>query len=643
MRRHRLTIVSGAAFGALGGLSCVPAAAQTAPDLRDMSIEQLADLQVTSVSKRAEPLSDAPAAVYVITHDEIVQSGAQTLPEILRLAPNLQVAVINASSYAISARGFNVGLNASLSNKLLVLVDGRSVYTPLFGGVLWDEQDIPPEDIERIEVISGPGATLWGANAVNGVINVITHKAGAAPDGTLDLKIGNQASSGSLEYGGKVGENLSYRVYARGLFVRHDQLSTGADAHDGLSEGQGGFRIDWTAGKDAVTLEGSLLHGREQQAGALADLGIWDGHLQVNWRHALDGGSTLNLFGYFDEDRRFTASYDGFWLQTYDLELQRDLTLGANQIVWGAGGRLYRSHFANSGSVVYLPANRTESLLYAFAQDTVALTHSLDLTAGLKLEKDPFSKVAPLPNVRLAWKPSDQSLLWAAVSRAVRAPTLFDVDLQDNVVPGVIVIQGNKSFRSEKLTAFEAGGRAQLSDAASFSVSAYYNVYDDLRSVEIAPVTPFPLIIQWGNLAKAHTYGVEAWGQYQVAPWWRLKAGFKLQHLDISFKPGASALNNTGALGNDPDSQALLGSTMRLGKRLSWEADFRYVGALPSPHIPSYAELDTNLVWAVTNRWQLSVSGANLLHKRHLEYELAGATTGTEVPRSVSVGARLKF
>ncbi len=628
-----------AAIGALGILNSAPAAAQTASDLRGMSIEQLANLQVTSVSKRAEPVSEAPAAIYVITHDEIVQSGAQTLPEILRLAPNLQVAVINASSYAITARGFN----GNAADKLLVLVDGRSVYTPLFGGVLWDEQDVRPEDIERIEVISGPGATLWGANAVNGVINIITRKIGASPGGTLDVNVGNQASSFGLEYGGKAGNDLSYRMYGRGLFIRHDQLSTGADAHDGLSEGQGGFRIDWTPGKDAVTLEGSLLHGREQQPGGLPDLGIWDGHLQASWRHSLDGGSTLNLFGYFDEDRRFTKRANGFWLKTYDLELQHDLTLGANQIVWGVGGRIYRSHFANAGSVAFLPANRTESLFYAFIQDRIALTHSLDLIAGLKLEKDPFSKVAPLPNVRLAWKPSGQSLLWAAVSRAVRAPTLFDVDLQDTVVPGVVMIDGNKAFVSEKLTAYEAGGRVHLSDAASLSVSGYYNVYNDLRSVEIAPTAPPPLIVQWGNLARAHTYGLEAWSQYQVTPWWRLKAGFKLQHLDIRFKPGASALNNAGALGDDPNSQALLGSTMRLGKRISWEADFRYVGALPNPHIPSYAELDTNLIWALTDRWQIAISGANLLHKRHLEYELAGATIGTEVPRSFSVGARLKF
>jgi iron complex outermembrane receptor protein len=225
----------------------------------------------------------------------------------------------------------------------------------------------------------------------------------------------------------------------------------------------------------------------------------------------------------------------------------------------------------------------------------------------------------------------------------VRAPTLFDVDLQDTVVPGVIVIAGSKSFRPEKLTAYETGARLQLSDDAFLSISGYYNVYDDLRSVEIAPTAPPPLVIQWGNLAHAHTYGVEAWGQYQVAPWWRLKAGFKLQHIDIDFKPGASAINNDAALGNDPNSQALLGSTMRLGRTISWQADFRYVGALPNPHVPRYAELDTNLMWDVTPRWQLSVSGANLLHKRHLEYELAGATVGTEVPRSFSVGARLKF
>ncbi len=301
-------------------------------DLSGLSIEQLGSLEITSVSKTSQPLSDAAAAVYVITHEDIVRSGATSLAEILRLAPNLQVAVINANSYAITARGFN----GNAADKLLVLIDGRSIYTPLFGGVLWDEKDVLPENIERIEVISGPGATLWGANAVNGVINIITRKAADTQGGLLDLGYGNREARASLQYGGTINDVLAYRTYLEAFSIPHSKTSTGANAEDGWSKGQGGFRLDWTPQNDKITFEGDLYDGRED-ATATLDTHISGGNFQVNWQHALEDGSQLQLLAYYDGTRRFAGTAGGYSLNTYDIELQHSFMLGeSNSIVWGA-------------------------------------------------------------------------------------------------------------------------------------------------------------------------------------------------------------------------------------------------------------------------------------------------------------------
>ena len=613
---------------------------QSVEDLRNLSINDLANVDVTSVSKRTERLSDAASAVYVITHDDIMRSGARSLPDVLRLAPNLQIAMISASSYAITARGFN----GNAADKLLVLIDGRSVYTPLFGGVFWDEQDVAPEDIERIEVISSPGATLWGANAVNGVINIITRASGSSPGGSAEITAGNRGYDGGFQYGGRISDNLTYKVFADGLATRQDKTSQGADAFDGWSREHGGFRLDWTPGQDRLSVTGDLLHASEQQAAAAApNLGVAGGHLQVTWNHALEDGSALQLQAYYQESQRFTDGV-GYWLNTYDFEAQHSFDWGGRQkIVWGLGGRLYQDHFDNAQPVIYLPAASVEGLADVFAQDTITLSRSLDLTLGAKAEKDPYAGVSFLPNVRLAWKPVSQVLAWAAVSRAVRAPTLFDEDLQDTVVPGVLVLTGNRDFKPEKLTAYEAGTRFSVSDALSVSLSAYYNVYEELRSTEWVQMVSLPLILQWGNMMYGDTYGLEAWADFQPTPWWRLSAGGNLMHERLRFRPGASAVNNLGEAGDDPNAQASLRSTMNLGDRLSWMADLRYVDSLPHPQIPHYIEADTTVAWTVSPRLELLLRGANLLHAHHLEYELAGATVGNEVERSFSVGMRTKF
>jgi iron complex outermembrane receptor protein len=608
-------------------------------DLQQLSISELANVDVTSVSKRTQPLSDAPSAVYVITHDDIIRSGARTLPDILRLAPNLQVAMINASSYAITARGFN----GNAADKLLVMIDGRSVYTPLFGGVFWDEQDVAPEAIDRIEVISGPGATLWGANAVNGVINIITHSSAGAPGGVAEVSAGNRGYDGSVQYAGRISDDLSYRVFADGLATRQDKTSLGANAFDGWSREHGGFRLDWTPGRDKLSLTGDILHASEQQPGG-SNLGVAGGHLQVTWNHALDdAGSALQLQAYYQESQRYTDGI-GYWLNTYDVEVQHSFQWGERQaIVWGLGGRIYQDHFANSQPVVYLPASSVEGLGDVFAQDTISLLPALDLTVGAKGEKDPYAGVSFLPNVRLALKLGGHALAWGAISRSIRAPTLFDEDLQDTVVPATLIIEGAKDFKPEKLTAYELGTRFAVSNALSVSLSGYYNVYDDLRSVEWKNLASLPLILQWGNLMYGDTYGLEAWADLQVTPEWRLSAGGNLMHERLRFRPGASTVNNLGEAGDDPKAQASVRSSMKLGNRLSWMADLRYVDSLPDPKVPHYIEADTTLTWTVDPRLDLVFRGSNLLHGHHLEYELAGATVGNEVERGLSIGLRTRF
>ncbi len=612
-----------------------PVAAQTVEQLQNMSIEELGNVQVTSVSKTTESLSDAPAAIYVITHDDIIRSGATTIPEMLRLAPNLEVAQLNATSYAISARGFNVGDNASLSNKLLVLIDGRSVYSPMFGGVYWDMQQVLPEDVERIEVISGPGATLWGANAVNGVINIITRGSGETPGGVLTLGAGNLQRDASLQYGGRLGADLTYRVH--GEFAQYNSypLANGQNADDGWSKPQGGFRLDWTPPGDSLSVQGDLFTASEQPDGFIRGRDV-----ATTWQHRFDNGSNLQVLAYYDNSERYeNGGGPGFNVTTYDLEIQHNFTIGdRNNIVWGAGERNFRYDFENT-SLALIPAKQTLNLANLFAQDTISLTRGLKLTVGLKFEDEPYAGPQFMPNVRLAWKATDQVLLWAAVSRAVRSPTPVDVNLNEFVGP-VDFLAGSAGFRPETLTAYEVGTRVQASSRASFSVSTFYNVYDNLRSID-SGTSPTGLPLQFGNLMAGNVFGVEVWGNYQLTDWWRLSAGFNLQHEDLRFLRGSLTAAGLAFVADDPGHQASLHSAINLGHGVTWDAFLRDVGMLPHPGVPEYVELNSRLGWDITNAWQVSLSGFNLLHARHMEFLEDGTTT--EVPRSIYAQVRVRF
>lgn len=603
-------------------------AAEVLPeDLSYMSIEDLANIEITSVAKRPEALSNSPAAVYVITRDDILRSGALSLPEALRLAPNLTVAQVDARSYAMAARGFNASQG---SNKLLVLVDGRSVYTPLNATVYWDGVNVLMSDVERIEVISGPGGTLWGANAVNGVINIITRSSGDSQGGLVEVSGGDRQRNASLRFGGALGDSATYRIYASGFDRDAVRKPTGASAGDGWQGGQLGFRVDADAGKDAYTVQGDTYRASvdNDPKGKL-----WGGNLLARWTRRLDNGSGLELQAYFDDAERSLLTLRDS-VQTFEVRGQHGLSLGErHQVVWGAGYRLTRESLVNSTRILFLvPPRRDVGLGDIFVQDEIALRPDLTLTLGIKIEDSSYSGTEYLPSARLAWRRTDSTMLWGAISRAVRTPSRVDRDL---VAPGILVA-GN--FQSEGLIAYEAGYRGQPSDRTSLSVSLFYNRYSDLRSSEFVSGGHLPFVL--ANGVEGSTYGLEAWGTYDPNDDWRLSAGVSALHKDLRLKPGHTNIS-VSSFGLDPDYQAQLRAQGRLSPAMDLDVRLRAVDSLSNDPTPAYVEADARLAWRLTNSVELSLDGRNLLDASHRE--IAGGATVREVRRSVSAGLRWRF
>lgn len=599
--------------------------------------------EVTSVSKAAEPLSDAPAAVYVITREDILRSGAQSLPDMLRLAPNLQVAQITSSGYAISARGFN----GTTSSKLLVLIDGRSIYTPYHSGVPWEIQDVLPQDIERIEVISGPGAALWGANAVNGVINITTRSSYDTQGPSADVGGGNLEQRANAQYGGKIDDTLHYRAYVDSFHYDEEQLPTGGGAHDDHRMTQGGFRMDWTPPGDLMTLQGDFYQGTADSYGVPVREDTFGQNVLGRWNHSFADGAALQLQAYYDHELQSEPGIAADDLHTYDLDLQHSFSWGTRQsIVWGGEYRVQHDNFPAITSanqlLFFRPQDRKLTLGSLFGQDTFALTQALKLTVGMKLEDEPYTGIEPLPSGRLSWKLSDNKLLWAAISRAVRAPSRLDRDLYENTGPVGILAGGN--FQPEKLTAYEAGYRTQPTLRSSISVSTFYNVYDDLRTAEYSPGGQLPLV--FANRMKGETSGVEIWGSYQMLSWWRIDLGANWLHENLHAEPGSASQPIALALaGDDPSYQVSLRSSMEFASKGLFDVTVRQIGSLPAPASPAYAEVDARLAWTVLPSLELSVKGSNLVHSQHLEFGTTAAplqlgSTGVEIGRAYYLEVR---
>ena len=610
-----------AALAALPLVSQGAIALAQAPDLAELSLEQLTNITVTSASRRPERLSEAPASIFVISGNDIRRSGATTLGEALRLAPNLHVAAIDNNQYAASARGFN----STTANKLLVLIDGRTIYTPLFSGVFWDAQEVMLEDVERIEVISGPAATLWGANGVNGVINITTLSAAQTQGSLVAGYGGNQARGGAMRHGGALGESGHYRIYARYAELDAHRLATGASSRDESERKQAGFRADWRqGGGDSVTLQGDTYRGEGNNLGGLRSFS--GSNLIGRWETKGEGGSSSRLQAYFDRTDRDHAGTFGETLDVFDVEYQRtSQPFAANTLVWGAGYRYASDHVRNSAALAFLPADRKLRWGNVFVQDEIGFQPSLQLTLGVKIETNPYTGHEWLPNARLAWQLSADHLLWGALSRALRAPSRIDRELFAPGRPPYVALAGNETFQSEVANVAEIGYRAQVSRTASYSVTAFAHRFPNLRSVEAAASGP-----TLRNGIDGRVHGVEGWGSYRIGPQLRLDAGFVAMGHTLKVKPGVVDVRGFSALGNDPKRTAFARANWDFSPRHELDITVRHVGELPDPLVPSYTTVDARIGWRFSQALELSFTVRNATDRSYAQFGTLAARSEFE-------------
>lgn len=596
-------------------------------DLSSLSIEELSQIPVRSASKREEPLSAAPTALYVITDADIARANNPSLPEILRQAPNLHVERVNGTQYAITARGF-AGYESS--NKILGLIDGRSIYSTLHSGVFWELHAPLAEDLQQIEVVSGPGGTLFGPNAVNGVINILSKDA-ADTQGFLARGTGGRDErTAAARVGFAVGGGVSARVY--GNYFDREDLPTGfgPNVNDGIRGWQIGFRSDADTGKGHVTVQGDIF---DNETFYLPGDGNRGHNLLARWSSDLGGGSSVQVQGYYDYfERRSLLTIDR--LETVDFEGQYNLRSGGHDLVAGLGIRTTRDEFVNTLNDFQLSPPKDRLWIgNGFVQDRFALSPQLSVIAGFKVEGSSFSGLQLLPNLRLAWRPTERAMFWGSVSRAVRTPSRIDRGLMSSILLTA------PDFTSEKLVAVEAGYRGQPSRFTSLSVSLFYNHYYDLRSITIVPVPP-SFKVQLANDILGDSYGVEIWGTQQVTPWWRLSAGGFLLKRDFGVRPGALDLG-AASIGRDPGYQAQLRSQVTLPQGFAFDAGLRAVDDLEDPHVDGYVEADARVSFTMKNGVELFAVGDNLLHATH--YESNDVQRTQRVERSFSLGARLRF
>jgi iron complex outermembrane receptor protein len=639
--------------------SCATAAADESPAgaLKRLSIEELMDIEVTSVSRTPETLSSAAAAVSVLTSEDIHRSGATTIPEALRGVPGLHVARRNANSWAVSSRAFS-SIN---SEKLLVLSDTRSIYTPLFSGVQWDVQDYLLQDIERIEVIRGPGASLWGSNAVNGVINITSKHARNTQGTLLSATLGSEEGSAAVRSGGTFGESGFFRVFGQ-YTDRGSTFHPGAMSSDDWRIGHAGFRADWNASdSDALTLQGDVYRANIGQlapavniigrAGPTGDLRVEasGGNVLGRWRRQLGNGSDLQLRAYFDSTHRDDPSFHDD-LDTFDLELQhRYVPAAHHEIVWGLNYR-YTAN-TNRGKLIFAvePQDSQDQLFSGFAQDQIALSDALQLTIGTKLEHNDFSGFEVQPTVRLAWDVAPGQNAWAAVSRAVRVPTRLERDVAIEITPPGsnprAELLGNDDFDAEELIAYELGYRWQALDTLALDLALFHNRYQGLASLEIAAPTLDPgtgvvtVPVVNMNLTDARSQGAELLATFAARENWRLIASYSYVYLDM--QPHGQDANRGAFLeGTTPRQQISLRSLLDLPGGLELDAHLRHSTELErqpeivaGPGIDAYTELDVRLAWLASQQLELSLVGQNLLHDHHVEFGTPAARG--EIERSV--------
>jgi len=626
-----------------------------AGNLKQLSLEELGNVEVTTASKEPAQVWQTPAAIYVITQEDIRRSGATSIPEVLRLAPGVEVARTDSDHWAVGVRGFG----GQFSKSLLVLIDGRSVYTPLFAGVYWQVQDMLLEDIERIEVIRGPGGTIWGANAVNGVINIITKSARDTHGALASATSGNiDQGTGGARYGGDNGKGLNYRVYGKGFIRGHEFHPDGAN-FDYWRTGQLGFRADWgTINRDSFTLQGDMYKGSDGERVAISfysppSVQVFDGphdvaggNLLGRWRHQFGGDSDIQLQGYYDRTSRFSPQLDEI-RNTFDFDFLYHFKIIRNQdILTGVGARWSPDTIMQRFDTLdFEPHQETDSIYSWFLQDRIPLvSNRFWLTLGSKFEHNNYSGFEWQPDARLLWTPTEHQSVWAAVSRAVRTPSRLDQDLQltDFLVAGPPIpiflrVVGSKQFVSEKLIGSEIGYRTLVAKNLYLDVAAFHNDYDDLYGygpgsgfVETSP-PPAHLILQLplANALKGSTYGVEIAPDWKPFDWWDLKGSYSYLHLKVRDKAGfTDNLNTVSDNGSSPHHQFVLQSLFTLPKKLELDATVRYVSILPAQMVEAYTTADVRFGWRPTSDWELSLVGQNLMQPQHAEF---GADVNTIV------------
>lgn len=649
-------------------------------DLADLPLEQLMEVRVVSVSKKEETLARAAAAVHVITQDEIRRSGFTSIPELLRLAPGLQVGRVDSHQWAISARGFN----DIFANKLLVMIDGRSIYTPLFSGVFWDVQDTFLSDIEQIEIIRGPGATLWGANAVNGVINVVTKPARETQGLIVRGGAGTEERAfGSIRYGGQLSSNAFYRVYTKYFNRDESVLPNGSDANDQWQMARTGFRVDWDASDETLlTFQGDVYAGELHQTYVRltpvapyspfldrdrAD--VQGGNLLGRWTRRLSSDSELSVQSYYDRTSRDSAIFKEN-RDTLDVDIQHRFSAGERQeIIWGGNYRATSDDVRNTFDVSLDPHDRTtRHLAGAFVQDEIEmLVDRLYLTFGSKFEHNEFTGFELQPSGRIAWTPGAKQMFWGSVARAVRTPSRAEHDLRLNQAPifppglffgpnalapagspvAVTSLFGSDDFGSEELTAYEIGYRVQPHARFAVDLALFYNDYDELRVVrpgvpefrfaESHPGVPPAHISRIAdNGMEGETYGGEIAATFRATDWWRVQATYSYLQMQMHADPGVDGASELALEGASPHHQVGIRSYMDLGEDWRLNLGWRYVDTLPALGVPSYLVMDARVAWTPTPNLELAIVGLNLWDDRHPEFvPTTIRTEQTEVQHSV--------
>jgi iron complex outermembrane recepter protein len=645
------------------------AAEPSARDIFDLNVDELVNVRITSVSKREERVLQADSAIYVITHEDIRRSGVTHVAEALRMAPGVNVAQANANKWAVSVRGFQ----GVFSNKLLVLLDGRSVYSPLFAGVYWDVQDLMLEDVERIEVIRGPGATLWGANAVNGVINIITKNSQSTQGGVVAGTGGEETRAlTSVRYGGNVGKKINYRVYAK-YGDRDDSklFHSDTDAKDAWKDIRGGFRVDWLESKEnTITAQGDYYDGSYEQRATTStltapfaqtitkDAHVSGGNLLGRWQHRFSDTSDMALQLYYDRTVR-DESFGRQEHNTGDIDFNHHLQLDRHELIYGLSYRIVDEDL-NFNVASFAPNHDLRHVASAFLQDDISIIRDrLRLTLGSKIEHNDFTGFEVQPNVRVLWTPQKKHAVWAAVSRALRTPNPAETAITlrgavfpgENDVPNLLAQIPNHDISSEELIAYELGYRATLHKHFSIDAAGFYNVYDNLRTAEVLSsrleINPPPahtlIPIQLQSRANGETFGGEIAATWSVTDWWKLSGSYSFLKMQLHTETRSTATTAENAERNNPMNQANLRSFMNLPHKIELDTAIYYVDHIPLSNISSYVRLDARVGWQATKKLELSIVGQNLLDNRHQESGPSLFESATEIERNLYFKLLWKF